>query len=196
QSEMLKHFRKTNSLKCRFHSGDVAHILGRPFMLRSYPLSATKKSQRGTRGRANVLARMQSDISVIELFVAQANNYDQGKAAFFSLAESIFGRNIPSLLQQCLPRVFPQVQLPANVNYRPMRDTWVRIDPDHDAVWFSESLIPYPGDTVVYAFLTEAIKCYAPDADAATRQQLLQAGLPNWSAQRDLLADPQSPYAF
>ena len=196
QADMRKHFKKTKSLKCRFRTGDVAYLLGRPFMLRSYPLSSVKKVKRGIRGRANVQATMHRDYSVIDLYVAQVGNFDQGKAAFLSYAQPVFARNVKSLLEQCMQRVFPQAVMPANVNCRPMRDSWVRFDEARDTVWFSEKLIPYPPDAVVYAYLVEAVKYYAPDADESQRLELLQAGVPNWQEMRALLQDPQNRFSI
>ena len=196
QTEMLKHYSKTKSTKCHFKTGDVAYLLGRPFMLRCNPLSTTKNVKKPTRSTASLQATMRSEYSVIELYVAQAGNYDQGRAAFMSFAQRVFTNNIKSLLKQCMDRVFPEVTVPAKVNSRPMRNPWVRIDEERDVVWFSESLIPYPVNAVVYAFLVEAIKYYAPEASEEERQELLEKGVPNWSAMKSLLADPDNRYAL
>jgi hypothetical protein len=191
---MLKHFAKTKSLKCRFRTGDVAYLLGRPFMLRVNPLFASKKTTKGTRTRANVKASMHSDFSVIDLFVPHVGNYDHGRTSFMSLAHPIFAQNIPSLLKQSMTRVFPEVAAITQVKYRPMRDTWVNIDEAHGIVWFSDSLIPYPANAVVYAYLVEAIKHYASEADDQERQALLAKGVPNWQEMKALLADPNNRY--
>jgi hypothetical protein len=139
---------------------------------------------------------MRSDLSVIDLHVAQIGSYEQGRRAYLAFAVKVFSSNIKSLLQQCMNRVFPGEALPANVNSRPMRDTWVLFDEKRDMVWFSDSLIPFPVNAVVYAFLVEAIKRYAPDADETQRLQLLVAGVPNWQEMKALLADPNNRYAF
>ncbi|MDR2956792.1 MAG: DUF45 domain-containing protein [Coriobacteriales bacterium] len=196
RSEMLKHFSKTKSLRCHFRTGDIAHLLGRPFMLRVNPLSSGKKTTRGTRSRANVSATMHHDISVINLYVAQVGNFDQGRAAFMSYARPVFSHNIQSLLKQCMERVFPQAALPSQVNCRPMRDAWIRFDDERGIVWFSDSLIPYPAHAVVYAFLVEAIKRYAPDISDDERQALLTQGVINWQEMRDLLADKNNRFAL
>jgi hypothetical protein len=196
RDDMLKHFSKTKSLKCRFRTGDVAYLLGRPFMLRSNPLSTVRKNVKGARGRANVQAVMYPDLSVIDLHVMQAGNYDQGRAAFFSYAKVVFAQNVTSLLQQCMQRVFPEATAPSKVNCRPLRDAWVRFDPEHDTVWFSESLIPYPVHAVVYAYLVEAIKRFAPEATEAERLELLDKGVFNWQQMKEILADSQSRYAL
>ena len=194
--DMLKHFKKTQSLKCHFRTGDVVYLLGRPFMLRVYPLSSARSSKRGTRTRANVKATVRRDYSVIDLFVAQVGNYDQGRMAFFSFAQPVFAYNIKSLLEQCMGRVLPDVTLPTKVNCRPMRDAWIRINEAQDTVWFSESLIPYPPNAVVYAFLVEALKYYARDASDAERQELVEKGVPNWQDMKTLLADPNNRFAL
>jgi len=196
RTDMIKHFKKTKSMKCRFRTGDIAHLLGRPFMLRAYPLATSHGKVKGHRGRANVHAVMYPDISVIDLYVVQSGNYDQGRAAFFSYAKPVFAHNVESLLQQSMQRVFPDATLPASVNCRPMRDSWVRFDDEHDTVWFSESLIPYPAYVVVYAFLSEAVKRYAADASDEQRELLIARGVPGWQEMRDILADPNNRYAL
>ena len=196
RTDMLKHFKKTRSLKCHFKTGDVAYLLGRPFMLRSNPLSSEKKTKKGTRGRANVRATLRSDFSVIDLFVIQAGNYEQGKAAFFGFAQSVFSHNIQSLLEQCMKRVFPNVPAAKNVKCRPMRDAWVRFEEERDTVWFSESLIPYPANAVVYAYLSEAIKRYAPEASDEERKELLSRGVPDWENMKALLNDANNQFAL
>jgi hypothetical protein len=139
---------------------------------------------------------MYNDISVIDLFVVQAGNYDQGRAAFFSHARPIFARNSQSLVQQCMARVFPENTVPTSVNCRPMRNNWVFFGDNPDTVWLSESLIPYPPEAVVYAYLVEAVRHHAPDSDVSQREQLLEAGVINWREMRDLLADPNNRYAL
>jgi len=196
RAEMLKSFKKSKSLKCRFRSGDVVHLLGRPFMLRVYSPSTNRTMKKSSRGRANVKASVQQDVSLILLELIQAGNYDQGRLAFFSFAKPVFSRNIKSLLQQCMQRVFPEAHVPEIVNSRPMRDTWVRIDDEKDTVWFSESLIPYPPHAVVYAYLVEIIKRLAPDATEEEHNELLTKGVPNWREMKALLADPHNPFAF
>ena len=196
QIDMQKHFKKTKSLKCRFKTGDVAHLLGRPFMLRVNPLSGQQRSKKGTRTRTSLRATMHSEVSLIDLFVAQVGNYDQGRIAFLGFAQPIFARNVGSLLQQSMERVFPEAPLPLNVGARPIRDSWVRFDPDHDAVWFSDRLIPYPAHAVVYAYLNEAIKHLLPDASDEQRAELLTKGVANWQEMRTLLADPNNRYAL
>jgi len=194
--EMLKNFKKSKSLKCRFRSGDVIHLLGRPFMLRIGAASTTKRMKKVARGRANVKASIHSDVSVILLELVQSGNYDQGRLAFLSFAKPVFSRNIKSLIEQCMQRVFPDEHVPEIVNSRPMRDSWVRIDDEKDTVWFSESLIPYPPHAVVYAYLVEIIKRIAPNATDDERIALLAKGVPNWQDMKALLANPNNPFAF
>ncbi|MCL1880440.1 MAG: DUF45 domain-containing protein [Actinomycetia bacterium] len=196
QTDMIKHFRKTKSLKCRFRTGDVAYLLGRPFMLRSNPLSSAKKAKKGTRSRANVQATMRSEFSVIDLHVPQSGSYDQGRIAFMSFAGNVFSRNIQGLIEQCMARVFPEITPPNHVKCRPMHDDWVRFDQERNMVWFSEKLIPYPVNAIVYAYLVEAIKRFAPAVDGQKRQELLEAGVPDWQEMRTLLADPHNRYAL
>ena len=194
--EMLKHYQKSKSLKCRFKTGDVAYLLGRPFMLRSNPLGTSVKASKASRSLTNIQAAMYSDFSVINLFVAQAGSYDQGRAAFMSYAQKVFSINIKSLLAQCMERVFPGIAVPTRINSRPMRNAWVVIDEERDVVWFSENLIPYPPHAVVYAYLNEAIARYAPEADEKQFWALMEKGVPNWREMKALLADPNNRYAL
>ncbi|MDR2035118.1 MAG: DUF45 domain-containing protein [Coriobacteriales bacterium] len=194
RAEMLKRFKKTASLKCRFRPGDVVYLLGRPFMVRVNVFAATRSMKKSARGRANVKASIQSDVSVILIELIQKGNYDQGRLAFLSFAKPVFARNIASLIQQCMHRVFPEAHVPSTVKCRPMRDAWVRIDDEKDTVWFSESLIGYPPNAVVYAFLVEIIKRVAADANEEERHALLTKGVPNWQGIKALLADPHNRY--
>lgn len=196
RGEMLKHFKKTKSLKCRFKTGDVAHLLGRPFMLRVNRISSRGSMKQSSRGRMKLKAHLQKDVSLIQLEVAQSGDYDQGRLAFLSFAKPIFSANIKSLLEQSMQRVFPEAPVFAIVNSRPMRDAWVRIDAEKDTVWFSESLIPYPPHAVVYAYLIEIMKRLVPAASEAERAELLTRGVPNWQEMKALLADPNNRYAF
>ncbi|HBT95272.1 MAG TPA: hypothetical protein DEB24_03880 [Coriobacteriia bacterium] len=197
RADMLKHFSKTNSLKCHFRTGDVTHLIGRPFMLRVNPLSTSaRRTRKPTRGLANLNARLYNDLSLIDLFVSQVGNYEQGKAAYLSYAQTVFTQNIKSLLEQCMQRVFPEIVFSPTVKARPMRDCWVKIDDTHGVVWFSENLIPYPPHAVVYAYLVEAIKKFAPDASEEKQHELLMKGVPDWEHIRALLADPNNKYAL
>ncbi|MCL2136578.1 MAG: M48 family metallopeptidase [Coriobacteriia bacterium] len=191
--DMLKHFKKTKSLRCRFKTGDVAYLLGRPFMIRSNPLSTNKKVK-ATRTRATLQATMHADYSLINLQVVQSGNYDQGKAAFMGFAQTVFSNNIGKLTKQCMGLLDAEKSVPSNIGLRPMRDTWVIIDDERDVVWFSESLIPYPAHAVVYAFANEAVKKLFPDADEAERERLLDRAVPDWQAMRDLLASQDDRY--
>ena len=195
REDMLKHFEKTKSLKCRFQTGDVAYLYGRPFMLRVYPVAKTSGKRVAARGRANVGAVLRHELSVIDLFLIKIGDYDQGRAAFMSLAKPIFERNAASLVDQCMARVFPNTPIPKSVKSRPLRNDWVNIDTVKSAIWISEALVPYPPECIVYAFLAEAIKVYAPEASETERQLLLETGLPNWQELRALLTASNSLYS-
>lgn len=196
RTDMLKRFEKSKSLKCRFKTGDVVYLLGRPFMLRVYPLSSSKRQKKSVRGRVNVKATLRAEISVIDLFVMKTGDYDQGRLAFLAFAKPVFARNATSLLSQCMQRVFPEEHVPETVNCRPMRDTWVKIDKERDIVWFSESLIPYPADCLVYAYLVEEIKSIRPEATEEERHELLTRGVPNWPQLKAILADQNSIFSL
>lgn len=193
QSDMIGRFEKSKSLKCHYRTGDVAYLFGRPFMLRVYP-SASKKRIKDARVRSNVKATIRTEISVIELYLLQVGNYDQGKSAFLSFAKPIFAQNVVNLVQQSMERTLPDEKVPRTVKTRPMRDSWVHIDDKKDVVWFSEDLIPYPPDFVVYAFLVELLKQRRPEASEEEIAALLDKGVTRWREIKEVFADPNNPY--
>lgn len=195
RQEMIKRFEKTQSLKCHYRTGDIAYLFGRPFMLRVYPLSKAKGNTKGGRGRLKIKTATQSDVSVITLFLISTKNYDQGKAAFLAYAKPLLDKNIKDLVRQCMERTFPDKRSPKNIKSRPMRDTWVSYDANTDTVWFSERLIPYPPDAIAYAFLLEIMKVFAPEATDEECLEILDRGVPHWKRMKEILADPDSPYA-
>lgn len=195
RQEMLKRFEKSQSMRCRYHTGDVAYLFGRPFMLRVQPLSKLKGKNKSGRGRMTIKTTTQSDVSVINLFIVKPGNYDQGQAAFLSYAKPLLERNVQGLVPQCMARAFPQKQIPRTIKSRPMRNAWVSFDENTNTVWFSERLIPYPPDAIAYAFLVEIMKFLAPDATEEERVEILDRGVPHWKRMKDLLADSDSVYA-
>lgn len=195
RADMLKHFEKTKSLKCNYQTGDTAYVFGRPFMLKVYPIERRINKKKAVRGRANVSAAIRPEVSVIDLFLINENDYDQGKAAFLSAAKPIFTRNVTSLIEQCMQRTFADVKMPKSIGIRPLRSSWVHIDKARDTVWVSEKLLPYPPECTVYAFLQQMIDSLHPNADADLQLELLNRGLPEWPVYKAILNDPNSPYA-
>ena len=195
RSDMLKRFEKSKSLKCHYQTGDVAFLFGRPFMLRVNPIASTKTKAKAMRGRTNVQATIRPEISVIDLFLRKVNDYDQGRLAFLALAKPIFSRNVISLVNQCMERVFPEARIPQRINVRPLRGEWIHLDQTKDTVWVSENLIPYPPECVVYVYLQEMIDILVPEADEAARHELLDKGLPHWRDLKTLLTDPNNIYS-
>jgi len=193
--EMLKRFEKSKSLKCHYQTGDVAFLFGRPFMLRTYPLTPKSGKKKASRGLANLQATIRHEISVIDLYLHQPGSYDQGRMAFLSLAKPIFSQNVSSLVRQCMERVFPEARIPTKIKIRPLRGAWIQIDKAKDTVWISENLIPYPPECVVYVYLQEMIGILEPEADEEARSNLLAKGLPNWQELKTLLADTNSKYS-
>lgn len=191
---MIKRFENSKSPQCHYKTGDVAYLFGRPFMLRVFP-AATKKRVKGTRTRSDVGAAIRPDVSVIDLFVLRVGDFDQGRSAFLSFAKPIYTQNVTNLVHESMERTFPGEPLPRAIRARPMRDTWVHIDDKKDVVWFSEGLIPYPADCVVYAFLMELIKQRRPEASEEEVRALLDTGVPGWQRCKDILNDSESPYS-
>lgn len=195
RAEMLKRFEKSRSARCHYQTGDVAYLFGRPFMLRVIPLAKTSSHTKGTRGRVKVKATTHTDVSVMSLYVMKTGDYDQARLAFLGYAKPLFTQNVVNLIRQCLDRTFPEQASPHHVQCRPMRDAWVSIDENTDTVWFSERLVAYPPDCVIYAYLVEAAKKYAPEASDEERHAILDAGVPGWQKIRELLNDPDSVFA-
>lgn len=195
RADMIKRFEKSSSMKCRFQTGDIVYLLGRPFMLRTFPFPDSKKMKRSVRGRAKVKATIRNDVSIIDLFLVKVGDYDQGRLAFLSFANSIFVNNAANIVEQASARVFPGEAVPKTVRTRPMRHDWVSIDTKQNVVWFSENLIPYPGDCMVYAYLEKLIALLAPEVSEQEWEELMAKGLPNWKQMRALLQDKESPFA-
>lgn len=193
--DMIKRYEKSKSTKCHYQTGDVAYMFGRPFMLKVYPLGKRKRVNKAMRGRTNIKATVRPEVSVIDLFVAQTGDYDQGRQAFLAFAKPILVRNSKHMVETCRDRTFPGAELPKNVRSRPMRDNWVQIDEKTSTLWFSERLIPFPPDCSAYVFLLEFMKQQIPDATEEERHEILDKGVPHWKRMKEILGDPESIYA-
>ncbi len=194
REDMLKRYQKSTSLKCHYTSGDVAYLFGRPFMLRVFPLPHGKKMKHGAHGRVNVNCKMHSDVSVIDLFVMQTGNHDQGRAAFEAFALPVFESNVRNVLRQCRAKAGLPDGLTATVRVRPMRTGWVHVDVEHNSTWVSQDLLPYPVDCTAYGFLVDACKKLMPDASVAEREAMFDTALPNWRSIKNTLEDPDNIY--
>ena len=205
RADMIKHFSKTNSLECRFQTGDVAYLLGRPFMIRVYPEASGRKLRHAARGRANTTATAYTDISLVNIFVIQVGSYDQRRFTFMKWASAVFAQNAQSIVDQASSMAGITDKVPGKVQTRPMRGRLVKIDPTRHVVWMSEDLLAFPPICIGYAFMNEMARELAPLAgDGATPEEREQAraahdafvekGCPSWRRAKELLDAENSPY--
>lgn len=195
RTEMLKRYAKSPSLKCRYQTGDVLCLLGRPFMLRVFPLPMGKRVKGGSHGRVNVNATMHNDLSLIDLYLMQVNNHDQARAAYLSYANPVLEQNARGIVKSCCIKAGLPERFSQKVRVRPMRTNWVRIDEKHGEVWISENLSPFPPDCVAYAFLSEAAThVLGADATNDAREAFIETGLPTWKTAKKQLEDPDSAF--
>ena len=205
RADMLKHFSKTKSLECRFQTGDVAYLFGRPFMIRVYPEASGRTLRHAARGRANTTATAYTDISLVNIFVIQVGSYDQRRFTFMKWASGVFAKNAQSIVDQASSMAGITDKVPGKVQTRPMRGRLVKIDPVRHVVWMSEDLLAFPPVCVGYAFMNEMARELAPLAgDGATPEEREQAraahdafvekGCPSWRRAKELLDAESSPY--
>lgn len=190
RQDMLKRFSKGSYGKCRYQTGDVAYVMGRPFQLRVYPL-ATKKMKNSARGRATAKYSVASDVSLLTLYVVHPKNYDEARLAFNSYAEAVLMRNAVSLTNDFAAWALPGMKVPVP-RMRAMRGRWS--SNEAGALWLSTDLIPYPPDCLVYTILKE-LREISPLSDDEF-QERYESVLPGWRAAAKLLAERAEPYSL
>jgi hypothetical protein len=195
RADMLKRYEKSPSLECRYQTGDVAYLFGRPFMLRVSTLGKSKMKA-GMHGRVNVNATMHNDVSLINLYVMQMGSYDQRRAAYTAWADGVFLMNARSITEGCARTANITATAPATVRTRDMPSSWCQMDVDHGITWMSRRLAPYPPECIAYAFMAAAARTLLPaDATEAQRHALIEAGCPTWEHAQATLNDKTSPFA-
>ena len=192
RADMLKRFAKTDSLKCRYQTGDVAYVMGRPFQLRVYPLGEKQqKIKGGARGRTTSKYSIDAAISLLTLYIMHPRNYDEAKRAFNGYAEGVIMNNAVRLAADFAKVLTPDRDAPA-VRLRAMRDRWS--SDEAGALWLSEDLIPYPPDCLVYVIWRELEKrSTLPEEEVRER---FERTLPGWKAARQMLVDRAEPYSL
>ncbi|MBO4352375.1 MAG: DUF45 domain-containing protein [Eggerthellaceae bacterium] len=190
RQDMLKRFAKSSYGKCRFQTGDVAYVMGRPFQLRVYPL-ATKKMKNVARGRATAKYSIASDVSLMTLYVVHPKNYDEARRAFNSYAESVVLRNAKSLANDFAATLLPDMKVPP-VRMRAMRGRWSAYEAG--ALWLSNDLLPYPPDCLVYTILKE-FEELSPLPEFQFREEFARI-LPGWRAAAQMLSERAEPYSL
>ena len=192
REDMKKRFSKTDSLKCRYHTGDVAYIMGRPFQLRVYPLGDKKKKiKTGARGTVTSKYSVSADVSLLTLYVMHPGNYDDGKRVFESYAEGVILRNVAGMVED-FSRILMPDKKPPTIRMRAMRGRWT--SHEAGALWISTDLIPYPPDCLIYAVWCELEKI-AGVPEVISRSKLAEL-LPNWQDVQEILAKRPEPYCF
>ncbi|MDD3485431.1 MAG: hypothetical protein PHI26_02150, partial [Atopobiaceae bacterium] len=150
---------------CRYRSGDIAYLLGRPFVIEVNALSEQPRGHaKAMRGRTTITARLHNDLSLVELNVIKTGDYDQRRNAFNSYAGTILLKNarglIPQLLAgKVLSEAAAEREHPISagmIQTRPARRPRVIIDEQRHATWVSDRLIPYPIDCLAYATMAAA----------------------------------------
>lgn len=202
RQEMIKRYGETPVRECRYQTGDVAYVLGRPFMLRVYPTSPGRQLRHAARGRANTGAKVHADVSLIELFVVQTGNYDQRRLAFLSWANGVLANNVEEIVRQAQEAAEIVGRVPSKVQVRAMHTGLFRFDETRGTIWASDALVPYPPVCVAYAFMREAARHVIPagdtdaerDAAAEQRKALIAKGCPGWVRAKAILEAEDSPY--
>ena len=189
RNDMLKRFAKSSSEKCRYMTGDVAYVMGRPFQLRVYPLGKSNM-KKAARGRATAKYSLNPAVSLITLYVVHPRNYDEAKVAFNSYAEGVLMRNATSLTANFASILMPGEKVPT-VRMRAMRDRWS--SDEAGALWLSTDLIPYPPDCLVYVIWRELEKKATIPEDQVLEH--FERILPGWRNAQQLLADRAKPYS-
>ena len=190
RADMVKRFAKGSYGKCRYQTGDVAYIMGRPFQLRVHPLSS-RKMKAAARGRATAKYSLNPNVSLLTLFVVHPKNYDEARIAFGSYANNVILRNAEGLVRD-FSQVLAPGQAPPPVRLRDMRDKWASTDAG--ALWISTDIVPYPPDCLVYVILRELRKtATVPEDEVRAHCERI---LPGWEAAQRMLAERPEPYCL
>ena len=190
RSKMLKRFAKSQSERCTYQTGDIAYVMGRPFMLQVYPMSNKKKVSGGTRGRATVQYAVDTNVSLLTLYVVKDNDYDQAKASFLIYGRAIVLKNAKTFVESCAKELTPGKKAPP-VRMRAMSNRFSQIEAG--CLWLSNDIVAYPIDCLVYAVWHAMMQVATiPEEEA---QQLLEQRLPGWKHAAELLSTRAKPYS-
>ena len=190
RADMLKRFSKGSYGKCRYQTGDVAYVMGRPFQLRVYPLG-DQKMKSTARGRATSKYSLNANVSLITLYVVHPRNYDEAKLAFNSYAGNVILNNARKLVND-FSQILTPGATPPTVRMRSMRGRWSCNEAG--ALWLSYDLIPYPPDCLVYVLWKELeASASIPEEEARIR---FEGVLPAWREAREILANRPEPYCL
>ena len=190
--DMLKRFEKSHSLRCRYQTGDIAYVMGRPFQLRVYPLGENRQRVKsGARGRSTSKYSIDPGVSLLTLYVVHPRNYDEARLAFNGYAEQVLLNNAVGLTKDFQELLCPGAK-PPSVRMRAMRDRWSSAEAG--ALWLSTDLIPYPPDCLVYVIWRELEKHASVPQDQIREQ--FERVLPGWKAARQMLVERAEPFSL
>ena len=190
RAKMIKRFTKSQSEKCGYQTGDIAYVMGRPFMLQVYPLGSQKKVKGGSRGRATVQYSVDTEISLLTLYVVKPSDYDQAKAAFLIYARAIVLKNATAFAARCAEAIWPEKKAPP-VRLRAMRDRFSQMEAG--CLWLSNDIVAYPVDCLLYAVWHAMLPHATIDQEQA--QQLMRERIPGWEHAAQLLSERAKPYS-
>lgn len=191
REKMLKRFEKSGSERCTFQTGDIAYVMGRPFMLQVYLLGKQKQRVRGgNRGRATVQHAVDANVSLLSLYVARADDYAQRRLAFLSYAETVVLRNAADMAAECCRRIMPGRKAP-RVRMRDLPERFAQVSPG--VLWLSTDIVGYPVDCLVYA-IWRALMIEATVSPEESQRQL-EAILPGWERAARILSERAAPYS-
>lgn len=194
--EVVRRYAGAVAHVCRYRTGDVAYVLGRPFVLEVLP-TKNGSYKKAARGRMTIAAAPDLDVSCLYLSVATMGSYDQGREAFLAWAAPVFLAEATSRVHECISRE-REVLAPladACVRDRELRDAWASIDMGNGTIWLSRRLIAYPPECISYAVMVAAARVCLPEATPLERRSLVETGCPSWSRAKDILSEGASPYA-
>lgn len=195
RAKMVKRFQKSPSMKCLYRTGDVAYVMGRPFMLHVNPLNmgaGMGGKHRATRGRATVKFEANTDVSKLTLFVVNPRSYDQVRIAFLSYAKRVIMNNAAGLVGACLQGLTsePPAQ-PIAVRMKPLRHGWSHYE--NGVLWLSDEIVAYPVDCLVWAIWTGLAPLATKTEEE--RQQHINAMVPGWKRASEILANREEPFS-
>lgn len=190
RSDMKKRFAKGSYGKCAYRTGDVAYVMGRPFMLRVYPLNTSGGKVKAARGRATAKFSVDSSVSLLTLYVVHAKNFDEARVAFNAYAQRVIGKNALMIAHQFNEKLRPGEADPP-VRLRAMRDKFASFEAG--ALWISNDIVPYPPDCLAYA-IWRALESRAT-IGGFEAGELLDKSIPGWKQASELLAKRAKPYS-
>ena len=186
--DMRKRFAKNKSLRCSYKTGDVAYVMGRPFMLRVYPLGKVKVSG-AMRGRATAKYSTRLDVSLLTLYVVHPKSFDEAKLAFMGYASEVIVKNARTMAADCCKRIGFPGEVPP-VRLRAMRNKFSSFDAG--CLWLSNDVVPYPPDCLVYVVWRELMNCMGMLEEQ--QENMLDTVL-NWRNASEILSVRAKPYS-